>query len=303
MPNVLQLYVEEPDQILNAGAYGTGAVMRVQSCATETGVYADVSGTGSTPTIAIVTGTRSYTGYDPAGASTTWYRTRYENVGATRLSDWSAVFQVTAEEQGAYLASLTDVKQRLGITDATDDEWLFEQIVAVTDEIESLTGRRFRPDPLSGTKTVYLDYAGDGYTIWLPRGVRSLTYVGTASTDQPDGGTGTYTEITSGVYIDPPEHERSPGWPGTLITIGTSSGWQFYRGRRTVKLTGAFGWAAVPATVRAIAEMCVVSAFRGRSSGGASSYTVGVEGERTYNRLLTAADMRSLGWYRDLVVA
>jgi hypothetical protein len=302
MANVIALFVEEPDQLLNAGAYGTGALMRIQSCATETGAYADISGTGSTPTIALVTATRAYTAYDPAGAVTTWYRTRYENAGGTRLSDWSAVFQVTAEEQGAYLCSLSDVKQRLGIIDATDDEWLHEQIVAVTDEIESLAGRRFRPDPLSGTKTVYLDYAGDGYTIWLPRGVRSVTYVGTASTDQPDGGTGTYVEITTNCYVDPPEHERSPGWPGTRVTIGTSSGYQFYRGHRTVKLTGSFGWSAVPATVRAIAELCVVSAFRGRSSGGASSYTIGTEGERTYSRLLSAGDMKTLQWFREITV-
>jgi hypothetical protein len=301
MANVIALFVEEPDQLLNAGAYGTGAIMRVQWCATETGTYADVSGTGSTPTIALVAATRAYTAYDPAGASTTWYRTRYENSGATRLSDWSAVFQVSAEDQGAYLCSLVDVKQRLGITDTTDDEWLHEQIVGVTDEIESLTGRRFRPDPTTGAKTIYLDYSGDGSTLWLPRGLRTVSYLGVAASDQPDG-TGTYTEIAAGYYVDPPEHERPPGWPGTSISLGTLASSSFYRGRRTVKLTGAFGWAAIPATVRAIAEMCVVSGYRGRSSGGASSFTLGVEGERTYQRLLTAGDMKTLQWYRDVVV-
>jgi len=302
MANVIALFVEEPDQLLNAGAYGTGALMRLQSCATEAGAYVDISGTGSTPTIALVAATRAYTAYDPAGAVTTWYRTRYENAGGTRLSDWSAVFQVTAEEQGAYLCALSDVKQRLAITDTTDDEWLHEQIVAVTDEIESLAGRRFRPDPFAGTKTVYLDYGGDGSTLWLPRGIRSLTYLGTAASDQPDGGTGTYTEITAGVYIDPPDHERAPGWPGTRISLGSTATSQFYPGHRTVKLTGAFGWAAVPAPVRSIAELCVVSAFRGRSSGGASTFTVGVEGERTYARLLSAGDLKTLAWYREIPV-
>ena len=164
-----------------------------------------------------------------------------------------------------------------------------------------MTGRRLRPDPATGTKTVYLDYWGDGTTLWMPQGVRSVTYLGVAGNDQPDGGTGTYTQITSGYYIDPPDQQRSPGWPGTRISLGYTAGSQFYCGRRTVKITGAFGWAAVPATVRAIAEMLVVSAYRARSSGGLSSYTVGVEGERTYSRMLTTGDLKTLAWYTDRV--
>ena len=292
MANTIRVYCDDPADILATGNYGAGALSRVQWCATETGVFGDVG------TVALVAGTLAYTIYHTTGTSSTWYRTRYENSGGTTASDWSTAFQVGGEEAG-YLCSLVDVKQRLGITDTGDDEWLHEQIVAVTDEIETISGRRFRPDPASGTKTVYLDYSGDGYTLWLPRGIRSVTYLGIASSDQPDG-TGTYTELTTGYYLDPSEHERSSGWPATRITLGT--GYQFYPGHRTVKLTGAFGWAAVPATVRAIAELCVVSAFRGRGSGGASSYTIGVEGERTYSRLLSAADMKSLAFYRDIAV-
>ena len=168
MPNSITVYVEDASELLNAGMYDAGAIIRLQSCATETGVYADEA------TTALVAGTRSYVLYDVNGLSSTWYRTRYENVGGTVTSDWSALFQVGGEE-GGYLCSLADVKQRLEITDTTDDEWLQEQIIAITDEIESLTGRRLRPDPASGTKTVYLDYAGDGYTLWMPRGVRSIS--------------------------------------------------------------------------------------------------------------------------------
>jgi len=62
VPNTLTITVENPDQVLNAGLYGAGAVVRVQTGATKTGVFADVSGAGSTPTIPVVTATRSYTG-------------------------------------------------------------------------------------------------------------------------------------------------------------------------------------------------------------------------------------------------
>ena len=74
--------------LLNAGLYGAGAVFRLQSATSANGTYADVSGTGSTPTIAIVSGTEEYDGFDPNGTSATFYRARIENAGATRLSDW-----------------------------------------------------------------------------------------------------------------------------------------------------------------------------------------------------------------------
>jgi hypothetical protein len=76
--------------LLNAGMYGTGALVRVQWAASKLGSFADISGTGSTPTVAIVTGTESYPAYDPTGVSGTWYRARIEDSGGTRLSDWSA---------------------------------------------------------------------------------------------------------------------------------------------------------------------------------------------------------------------
>ena len=73
--------------LLNTDMYGAGAVIRTQSSATETGTYADI--TGSTVTRAIVSGTETYSAYDPLGTSGSWYRTRIENSGATRVSDWS----------------------------------------------------------------------------------------------------------------------------------------------------------------------------------------------------------------------
>lgn len=62
--------------------------------APETGTYADISGTGATPA-RFDTGTEAYIGYDPLGTSGTWYRTRFENAGATQLSDWSAAKPTT----------------------------------------------------------------------------------------------------------------------------------------------------------------------------------------------------------------
>ena len=51
----------------------------------------DLTGTGATPTVVIVSGTEVYSAYDPNGTATTWYRARIEDSGGTRLSDWSVV--------------------------------------------------------------------------------------------------------------------------------------------------------------------------------------------------------------------
>ena len=48
--------------------------------------------------------------------------------------------------------------------------------------------------------------------------------------------------------------------------------------------------------------MLVVSSYRARGSGGLTSYTVGVEGERTYQRMLTTADIKTLKWYSEAPV-
>lgn len=75
--------------LLNAGMYDANAVIRIQWSDSEAGAYTDLTGTGSTTTIPIVSGTEKYTGYDGLGGSARWYRSRIENAGGTRVSDWS----------------------------------------------------------------------------------------------------------------------------------------------------------------------------------------------------------------------
>lgn len=290
MPNLIRVYVEDADALLVSDMYDAGAIIRLQSCATKTGTYANEA------TTALVSGTKAYTLYDADGTSSTWYRTRYENAGGTVTSDWSAVFQVGGEAAG-YLCSLEDVKQKLGLTGTSSDEELAEIIGQVTDEILHYTGRQLTPDPASGTKTVYLDCSMTGVVLYLPKGVRSPTYLGVASTDQPDSGSGTYTEIAAAYYyLDPPEHERSHGWPATSISL--ASGYYFYRGRRTVKLTASFGWAAVPPTIERIALAACVGRYMSKGSAEPRAL-VGPDGRMTILRDISPADMSVLDSYRE----
>jgi hypothetical protein len=209
MPTLGKITVENPDEIRNTGAYDTGALIRVQTSSTETGTFADVSGTGSTPTIPVVAATRSYTFYDPNGIVSSWYRTRYENAGATRLSDWTPAFQV-GDETAGLLCSLYDVQQELGGTQsANDNESILEKIRQVSTAIEGYIGQWLAPRPTNpaSTTTLLFDVPYDNRlvrryhkSLLLDRGsrltgIRTLTASASPPSSQPDSG-GSYTAAT-----------------------------------------------------------------------------------------------------------
>jgi hypothetical protein len=282
VPNILHVTVENPDEILNAGAYGAGALIQLQSAATETGAFADLTGTGSTPTIPIVTATNVYTGYDPAGTSTTWYRTRYKSADGARLSDWQAAFQVGREGVGG-VCSLDDAKQRLGFTTTTEDENILGYIAQATDFLQRETGRLFVRSPLAGTATFLYNVSEATRTLRIERGIASVTTleVKTSTTSA------FVTVPTTDWFLDP--SPVGPGWTYTRIVISdqpTGSIPCFYPGRAVVRMTGAEGWATVPASVENAGLDYVEMLHRSRGNPGVgSTFTVNVDGSRTYERL------------------
>jgi hypothetical protein len=295
VPNILTLTVEQPDEILNTGAYGAGALMRLQTSATEAGIYADVTGTGSTPTTVVVAGDRSYTAYDPNGTAASWYRTRFENVGGTRLSEWSDPFQVAPEGSGL-ITSLWDVKQALGITDDSEDEDLIERIRQVGDEIHQMTGRLFVRTPASGVDTFLFDVDRHGHrtrTLRVPKGIAALTTVELATTSQPGTG-GTYATVASADWmLRPLEGDRTVGWPATRLELSDYSGTYFYGGHNVVRLTGALGFETVPYSVQGIAQRAVIGSFLSKASAGVSA-AIGPTGATTILRHISPADHESL---------
>jgi hypothetical protein len=269
MSNVIQIIAEDSDDLLNTGAYGAGALIRVQTSATMGGAYADLTGTGATPTLPLVAGDRTYTAYDPAGAVTSWYRTRYENVGGTRLSDWSAAFQAGDVSDG-YLCSVGQVKARLfpgGTSDTTDDVLIAELVAEVSAWIEGFTGRRFTPE----TATYVFDTTA-GRSLFVARGIRSVTSIGVASSHQPDTG-GSYTALTAAdVLLRPKAVDLPAGWPATEVRLSLASTTQtyFYSAENGCTITGEFGFAAPPADVAAVAIDAVVAAYQARRNGASS---------------------------------
>lgn len=299
MPNLLKVSVENADELLNAGAYDAGALIQIQSSATETGTFADLTGTGSTPTIALVSGTRIYTGYDPAGVSSTWYRTRYKNAAGTRLSDWTTAFQV-ADETAGLLCSLYDVKQRLGHDTTTEDENLLELIAQVSAEIQGYTGRRFARDPSSGTKVFYFDVAKASRTLRIPQGIASMSTLEVATTSQPETG-GTFTTVPAADwFLRPVIAERSYGWPATSVQITdipTGSIGYFYPGHNTVRATMALGFAQVPYDIQAVALSAVVRNYMSKGSPGQVTALAGPSGQMVILRGIGPQEMATLDRY------
>jgi hypothetical protein len=277
MPNILRVTVDGADELLNQGAYGAGAVIRVQTATTEAGAYADVTGTGSTPTLALVSGTRLYMGYDPAGTSASWYRVRYENSGATRLSDWGTAFQAGGEDAGL-ICSLSDVTERLfgsATVSTGEQETLLGIIAEVGSALEHATGRWLRPRPSSGT-TTYRMHTAYGSILRIPQGIRSITTLGIATSDQPETG-GTYTTQTAATYyLDPPAIERDADWPATSVRF-IWAGPVFYGASYGAEITGAFGFAAVPADIRGVAIEAVTRKYIGKETA-APAIAVGPSG-------------------------
>ena len=295
MPNMVRVLVDGVDDLLNAGMYDAGAVVQVQSCATETGVFTDLG------TVALVSGTNAYTIYDPNGSESTWYRTRYENAGGTVTSAWSDPFQVGGEQAG-YLCSLYDVKQRLGIADSvtTNDEELLSLIRAVSAEIERATGCDFTGDRSDGTYTFDIPYTTN--TLWVDRGIQTITTLGTATESQPDTA-GTYTTATATTYgLRPLLSERDHlGEPARRVVFFDTSGAYFYAGYSTVQIVGRLGWAEVPPEVERIAAGAVVAQWMTKGSEGPRAL-VGPDGRTTILRDISPADWSTLMSFKTPVV-
>jgi hypothetical protein len=158
VPNILTISVPNPDQLLNAGAYGAGAVVQVQSGALEAGPFTDDG------TVPIVTETTSYTYYDIDGTSSTWYRTRYENAAGTTVSDWGTPFQPHSS-----LVQLADAQSRSGasVTQAMIDG-VEAELAAM---IGPLTGERSETFYLENWPHRYWDIDG----VYLSRRTNSVT--------------------------------------------------------------------------------------------------------------------------------
>lgn len=173
------------------------------------------------------------------------------------------------------LCTTAQVKSRDDVPDAGDDALLSELIDQVSDWIQEYTGRKLVPE---AGATYVVDTAA-GSIIDVPRGIRTVTSLEIALTDQPDAG-GTYTAVTAAdVLLRPSSMYRKPGWPATQILIRNPSVGRLAQALNGARITGDFGFAATPPAIQGVAIDAVVAAYTARQGGpdqgiGESSSTI-----------------------------
>lgn len=160
------------------------------------------------------------------------------------------------------LCTKTQVKARLNDPDVVDDVLIDELIDEVSDWIQDTTGRRLVPE---NTATYVVDTSA-GSVIRVKRGIRAVTSLGVASSNQPDAG-GTYTAVTlADVVLRPQSIDRKPGWPATAIMLlGSAPRLGAWINGATI--SGDFGWAATPPVIQGVAIDAVVTAYHARQGG------------------------------------
>ena len=194
-------------------------------------------------------------------------------------------------------ATLASAKLRLNITASTDDALLQSLCDAANMWIESKTDRVLAPLASAA-------YLVDGWDaiesrcLLFPRGIVSLTLVENTTYTG-----GTFATVpSSDWFLRPVGANLQPGWPFTelwMTNIPSSGNTTpaFYPGFATVRVTGILGWPAIPDDVANLGNNIVVGLWRGRSSGGADAFSLGLDGERTISRLLSSADWATVKKY------
>lgn len=198
------------------------------------------------------------------------------------------------------------VKARLGITNTTDDTVIGTIVGQVNGFVESYCHRAIGPFATGSTFTLHFendDAHDSGRVFTFPAGISSITLLEVA----PYTGASFVTVPSSDWFLMPHAQERDSGWPAFEVHMSdipsASNGQPFFApGYNTVRITGDFGWAAIPDEVSEVAVNLALALWRSRSAGTSDVFTIGPDGERTFERALSDKDRRTLNRYQQRTV-
>jgi hypothetical protein len=175
--------------------------------------------------------------------------------------------------------TLAELKASLAITDSIDDTPLEAAITAASRLIDGYTERFFYADGTSQAPVARYYTPVDPYLV----NVDDFTSITQLATD--DNNNQTYTTIwTSADYLVEPKNNPRKSWPYNRI-LAVNSYIYPYGYPQSVKVTGVWGWSAVPSEVNFATLIQASRLFNRRSSpfGIAGSPEMGTV--RLYSRL------------------
>ena len=242
----VDVWLPDPASVLSAGAFGAGALIRIERAATQTGVYAEVQ------TLAIVATTVQYPWWDPGGDDTSWYRWRVSDSGGATFSPYSAMFQGTNPAASILPLTYASLDRLLALfetrpTQAARLARLGSLLGTATAQlIADAGGRDYFRHPSSGSATWVVDGKGTD-TIHVHEGLVALdllelsfdgglTYVPVPATDYTLRGDSPWSSepVPAG---EPFFHVRFTGFGRYTVVVPTV---------RAARLTGARGWPVIP---------------------------------------------------------
>lgn len=182
--------------------------------------------------------------------------------------------------------NVTELKTRHNITAATNDITLAEVVTEASRMVDGICGRRFDADE-AATDRVF--HPTNGFEVRIDDALE-ITAVATDNADD-----GTYgTTWAAGDYQTLPMNgvglNRQSGWPVTkLLAVSTRS---FPNHRRpSVQVTAKWGWAAVPADIKAATYFLAYRLYEERQApfgtvGNADFGALPIRDQRTVMKLL-----------------
>jgi hypothetical protein len=259
--NVLELTVDNAAELLEVSAFGAGALLRVETSATETGSYAEFA------TVPLVASTRFYTVFHAAGVSGSWYRSRYSTAAPGAPADYStysAPFRAPPRDEAyASLSMFRDYVRSSAVTHDADDpdsEIATVALVAAARAIDLACGRSFKAADTAVSARYFtpilrpaldpITYATSAYPAsWYRHAILPIDDVFDLTgmvVNFDVSGNGAYTNAVT-AYRAGPQGAASRGMPYTKLIFDSGTYPPLYE--ESVKVEALWGWDATPATI------------------------------------------------------
>ena len=167
---------------------------------------------------------------------------------------------------GAYAtAAEMKVRANIGTADTADDALIADLCDQVNMFIEGETERIFVPiGGTAGTPTRLYDIDEESSILRVPEGLRTIVTLEIAAYTAA-----AYETIAEADYFLRPLRPE-PGWPYTAVRLSDRPVGRYYRfpeGFETVRITGLFGWTAIPDDITEVALTLAVKLWHRRETG------------------------------------